>query len=310
MSSSCRMYEGRLPEIDEVVMVEIKSIADSAMGVYVSLLEYDNIGGLILTAELSRRRIRSINQLVRVGRIEPAMVLRVDKDKGYIDLSKRRVDAEDAARCAVRYNKSKAVHSIVRNVAQALGRDLEQTYRATAWPLYATHGHAFDAFQRAAVQPAVLGALNLDPELDDALMKDVRRRMTPQPLKLRADVELTCFAYDGVLHIKDAMRAALAAAPLVSFKLIAAPLYILTAQTLNADEGLAALAAAVRAAAATVEAAGGALAVKVAPRVLSEHEDMAMQQKIEEAANPVHEEDEEEEEENGMGNLDVEATAF
>ena len=31
----------------------------------------------------------------------------------------------------------------------------------------------------------------------DAMVKDIRRRMTPQPLKIRADVELTCFAYDG-----------------------------------------------------------------------------------------------------------------
>lgn len=33
--------------------------------------------------------------LVQVGRQEPVMVLRVDKEKGYIDLSKRRVAAED-----------------------------------------------------------------------------------------------------------------------------------------------------------------------------------------------------------------------
>lgn len=33
--------------------------------------------------------------LWQVGRQEPVMVLRVDKEKGYIDLSKRRVAAED-----------------------------------------------------------------------------------------------------------------------------------------------------------------------------------------------------------------------
>ena len=32
---------------------------------------------------------------LQVGRQEPVMVLRVDKEKGYIDLSKRRVSAED-----------------------------------------------------------------------------------------------------------------------------------------------------------------------------------------------------------------------
>jgi len=54
------------------------------MGAYVKLLEYDNIDGMILLSELSRRRIRSIQKLIRVGRNEVVVVLRVDKEKGWI----------------------------------------------------------------------------------------------------------------------------------------------------------------------------------------------------------------------------------
>ena len=54
------------------------------MGAYVKLLEYDNIDGMILLSELSRRRIRSIQKLIRVGRNEVVVVLRVDKEKGRI----------------------------------------------------------------------------------------------------------------------------------------------------------------------------------------------------------------------------------
>jgi translation initiation factor 2 subunit 1 len=53
------------------------SIAE--MGAYVSLLEYNNKDGMILLSELSRRRIRSIPKLIRVGKNEVVMVLRVDK---------------------------------------------------------------------------------------------------------------------------------------------------------------------------------------------------------------------------------------
>ncbi len=45
------------------------------------------------------------------------MVLRVDKEKGYIDLSKRRVSPEDVSKCEDRYNKAKAVNSLLRHVA-------------------------------------------------------------------------------------------------------------------------------------------------------------------------------------------------
>lgn len=67
-------------QIDDVVMVNVRAIAE--MGAYVYLLEYNNIEGMILLSELSRRRIRSINKLIRVGKTEPVVVIRVDKEKG------------------------------------------------------------------------------------------------------------------------------------------------------------------------------------------------------------------------------------
>ena len=54
------------------------------MGAYVKLLEYDDIDGMILLSELSRRRIRSIQKLIRIGRNEVVIVLRVDKEKGEV----------------------------------------------------------------------------------------------------------------------------------------------------------------------------------------------------------------------------------
>ena len=50
--------------------------------------EYDNIDGMILLSELSRRRIRSIQKLIRVGRNEIVVVLRVDKEKGEMPTGK------------------------------------------------------------------------------------------------------------------------------------------------------------------------------------------------------------------------------
>ncbi|KAH9702638.1 eukaryotic translation initiation factor 2 subunit alpha-like [Citrus sinensis] len=231
----CRMYEARYPEVDMAVMIQVKNIAD--MGAYVSLLEYNNIEGMILFSELSRRRIRSVSSLIKVGRIEPVMVLRVDKEKGYIDLSKRRVSEEDIQACEERYNKSKLVHSIMRHVAETLGIDLE------AFKIIVTDPDSVlnsltrevkeigpDGQEVTKVIPAVT------EEVKDALVKNIRRRMTPQPLKIRADVEMKCFQFDGVLHIKDAMRKAEAAGnndcP-VKIKLVAPPLYVLTTQTLD-----------------------------------------------------------------------------
>jgi len=61
----CRMYESKYPEVDDCIMVQVKSIAE--MGAYVSLLEYNGIEGMILLSELSRRRIRSITKLIKAS---------------------------------------------------------------------------------------------------------------------------------------------------------------------------------------------------------------------------------------------------
>lgn len=118
------------------------------------LLEYNNIEGMVLLSELSRRRIRSINKLLRVGTNEPVMVVRVDQEKGYIDLSKRRVSPEDRAKCEDRYNKAKTVHSILRHVSEAAKTSLQDVYERVGWPLYRSYGHAYDAFQKVVMYVA------------------------------------------------------------------------------------------------------------------------------------------------------------
>lgn len=44
----------------------------------VELLEY-NREGMILATELTRKRTPSISKLVKIGNVEPAIVLKVDK---------------------------------------------------------------------------------------------------------------------------------------------------------------------------------------------------------------------------------------
>ncbi|XP_075495577.1 eukaryotic translation initiation factor 2 subunit alpha homolog [Primulina tabacum] len=327
----CRMYEAKYPEVDMAVMIQVKSMADS--GAYVSLLEYNNIEGMILFSELSRRRIRSISSLIKVGRIEPVMVLRVDKEKGYIDLSKRRVSEEDIQACEERFNKSKLVHSIMRHVAETMKIDLEDLYIHVGWPLYRKYGHAFEAFKLVVNDPdSLLDSLTrelkevgpngqeitkvvpaLAEDIKDSLVKNIRRRMTPQPLKIRADIEMKCFQFDGVLHIKEAMRKAEAAGNKdcpVKIKLVAPPAYVLNTQTLDKEQGISVLNMAIEACTEEISRHSGKLTVKEAPRAVSEREDKLLAEHMAKLGRENEEisgdEDSEEEEDTGMGDIDLE----
>jgi len=308
-------------------MVQVKSIAE--MGAYVALLEYNGIEGMILLSELSLRRIRSISKLIKVGRQEPVMVLRVDKEKGYIDLSKRRVSSEDISKCEDKYNKSKMVHSIMRHVAETTPANLDDLYNYFGWPLYKKYGHAFEAFKQLVQDPesifgqfrtipeeggdAVFPAVLDNAEVREALLRNIQRRMTPQPLKIRADIELTCFQYDGVLHIKEAMRAGERGGTPdcpVKVKLVAPPLYVLTTQTLEKDLGIQTLHESVKLMAGSIEGAKGKLVVKEEPRAVSERDDRLLAEKMENLAKAQQEvdgDDSDGEQDETMGDIDVEA---
>jgi len=235
---SCRMYENEFPEIDDVVMVQVRSIAE--MGAYVALLEYNNVEGMILLSELTRRRIRSVNKLIRVGKQEVCMVLRVDREKGYIDLSKRRVSAEDVQKCDERFQRSKAVHSIVRHVSEVQHMDMEELYRMTAWRLYEKFGHAYEAFCAAITDADSIFNEELMPGLNSdlrgAMLDNIAKRLTPTAVKIRADIEVTCFGYEGINAIKGALLKGveLGSEELpIKIKLVAPPLYVMLCSALD-----------------------------------------------------------------------------
>jgi len=274
------MYANKFPEVDDLVMVNVRQIAE--MGAYVQLLEYDNIEGMILLSELSRRRIRSIQKLIRVGKNEVVVVLRVDKEKGYIDLSKRRVSATDIVKCEERYNKSKAVHSIMSTVAKKESKDLEVLYEQLAWPLYAKYGHAYDAFKAALNESEkVFEGLEIAEGTREELLNNIKRRLTPQPIKIRADIEVTCFDYEGIDAIKTAFKEAEAVSlPEVPIrvKLVAPPLYVMITNALDKQLGIETMEKAIAVLEESIKRNKGNMVTKMSPKAVTEADDMELDQ--------------------------------
>ncbi|KAL1411356.1 hypothetical protein Q8F55_002309 [Vanrija albida] len=281
-----RFYESKYPEVDQLVMVQVQSIED--MGAYVKLLEYDGIEGMILLSELSRRRIRSVQKIIRVGRNEVVVVMRVDPEKGYIDLSKRRVSAEDVVKCEERYEKGRAVDSILTQVAKRRGVTPESLYEQIAWPLHRKYGHSYEAFKLSISEPeAVFGDLGIDEETLVELKHTIARRLTPKPVKVRADIEVKCFAYSGIEAIRKALKAGEACSTEevpIKVRLVAPPLYVMTTTSTDKTAAIETMEKAVEAIGAVITEEKGDLNVKMAPKVVSETDDAELKALMEQFA--------------------------
>ena len=75
------------------------------------------------------------------------MVIRVDKEKRYIDLSKKKVKPEESEQKEKYFKKSKMVHNIMKQVAIKLDCHILELYEAFCWDLYDIYEHAYDAFR-------------------------------------------------------------------------------------------------------------------------------------------------------------------
>jgi translation initiation factor 2 subunit 1 len=120
---------------------------------------------------------------------------------------------------------------------------LEALYRAVGWPLYRKYGHAYDAFKLvlSGAEEDIFEGLGLDENIKRDLTTYIKRRLAPQPVKIRSDIEVTCFTYEGIDAIKEALAEGEAVgtpeAP-VKIKLIAPPMYVMTCMTLDKDLGI------------------------------------------------------------------------
>eukprot|EP01032_Pedospumella_encystans_P007841 gene7841-9350_t len=174
------------------------------------MLEYDNMEGMMMYAQIGRRRVRSMSGYFKVGRMEVVRVIRVDKEKGppeptgayalhirtgYIDLTRREIENEDRVKCVERYNKAVAVRDVLSHVAKRNNMRLEDMYSKVGWLLYAKFGHAYDAFQRVLnttveEEPTnIFADLNVSAELkEDLIMQIMEMDHEPASVKLATEV--------------------------------------------------------------------------------------------------------------------------
>jgi translation initiation factor 2 subunit 1 len=87
----------------------------------------------------------------------------------------------------------------------------------------------------------IFDGLDVDAELRDTIMDYIKKKLAQQPTKIRSDIEVTCFTYEGIEAIKQALIAgenhSSPEVPL-RIKLIAPPAFVLTTLTQDKELGI------------------------------------------------------------------------
>lgn len=113
---------------------------------------------------------------------------------------------------------------------------------------------------------SVFNPLNLDPSILADLQSVIARRLTPKPVKIRADVEVKCFAYQGIESIRKALKAgeALSTEEIpIKIRLVAPPLYVISTTSTDKTAALGLMERCVDVIGETVKEEGGDMVVKM-----------------------------------------------
>jgi translation initiation factor 2 subunit 1 len=277
-----RFYENEFPEVGDgsLVLARLDKFDDKS-GCYVTLLEYDGREGMINLGEISKKRVRSYLKLLRIGNIEVLSVMDVDEEKGYVNLSRKRVEPEDVEPKKEQFAKAKAVHGIMWHVARNQGLEVEDLCSKVSWPLHTKYKCAFTAFKRH-----IDGEINIWEDLDftkpgkdisdlaDKIKEEIenhmKRRLVASTMRLMAKCEVSCHEYEGIDAIKDALMEGHKASKdglEVDIKLIAHPVFALTCMCQDKEAGVNVLSAALDLIKASIESKKGKFAIVSQPQI-------------------------------------------
>lgn len=181
---------------------------------------------------------------------------------------------------------------------------MESLYKSIIWPLYKNHDHALDALNLLLNgDDKVLANTKITDDIKDELMKILKKKLVPKPVKIRSDFKITCYTFEGSDAIKESLingeKKGTKEIP-ISIRYIGSPLYECSVETINKKEGFEIINAALAEVKKSIEEKGGNFLLESNPTVLGENEKSIVEQ-MEEAKKKKEEEESEEEEEQEEG---------
>lgn len=190
------------PEEDEFVLCTVTKVLNNA--VFVNLDEYDK-GGLVHISEIAPGRIRNIREYVELGKKIVCKVLRLDAERGHIDLSLRRVSDMERKKKLEDIKQEQKAEKVIEMVALQLKKKPNEVYEAITSKVFERYPFVYLFFKEIAVGNVRAQELISDEKIGEAVESIVQERFKPQKISIKGAFSIKSFAPDGVELIKQVL---------------------------------------------------------------------------------------------------------
>lgn len=193
-----------LPEENEIVICTVKKVLPNS--VFVDLDEYENKEGLVHISEISPGRIRNIRDFVKEGKKIICKILRIDKEKGNIDLSLRRVNQAQRINKNNEYKQEQRGEKILEMLGSQNKKSLKEMYEKIGYKIIEEFGSLNLCFQEMVKNESVLNNLDLDSKLKSELINLIKDKIKPKEIKISRTFKLKTYLPNGIEVIKETLK--------------------------------------------------------------------------------------------------------
>ncbi|MBU0536568.1 MAG: translation initiation factor IF-2 subunit alpha [Nanoarchaeota archaeon] len=191
------------PEDSEIVLCTVLSVHHNA--VFILIDEYDK-KGVIHISEISPGRIRNIRDYVVEGKKIICKVLRINEERGHIDLSLRRVNEMQKRDKNDQLKHEQKAEKILELACKEAGKDFKQTYEKIRPLVFAKYSTMYLCFEDVMIGNFNLSELKLDEKLTKTLKDIILLRIKPPEVIIKGVLKLQTYAPNGVEIIKETLK--------------------------------------------------------------------------------------------------------
>jgi len=193
------------PEEQELLLCTVKSVHHHS--VFVKLDEYDKTG-LIHISEIAPGRIRNIRDYVAEGKKVVCLVLRINKEKGHIDLSLRRVNESQKRAKLDEIKKEQKSEKILETIAKKLNKGTIVMFKDVSDKILKKYDTLYSCFEELSTGDVKLEDLGVEKDIAEALTESVKERIKPAEFQIKGQLKLATYLPEGVELIKDVLKKA------------------------------------------------------------------------------------------------------
>jgi len=190
-----------LPSEDELVLVSVTKVNPNS--VFCVLDHYGRKTGLIHISEISPGRIRNIRDYVVEGKKIVVKILKIDREKGHIDLSLRRVTEIQKRNFNTAIKREQKAEKLLEKFAKKNEIDNKQL-RDLVSQIHAEYNYVYDFFTDI-VEEEQKGS-EIIKTFGDEMEAYVRDKIQPEEVSLKEIFTLSFSEPDGISLVKEALE--------------------------------------------------------------------------------------------------------